>query len=151
MIYNNSVMVYTTGTRAVITIREEYGVLRNGYDMKVHNGYTWNNRNSINNDLVYTGTYLYGSNFDPYGLLEEKVDYWKDVIADTKTKNEYFKYDIAANRNTLNCEAQAVYWETDTKKLYRCTSTDTWDFIYQPYQYPHPLSKPLPPRNPTIK
>jgi len=32
------------------------------------------------------------------------------------------------------------YWATDTRTLYRCAATNTWQLHYQPYVYPHPLS-----------
>jgi len=31
------------------------------------------------------------------------------------------------------------YWATDTKTLYRATSSTTWEIYYTPYTYPHPL------------
>lgn len=40
-----------------------------------------------------------------------------------------------------------AYWATDTNTLYRCSARDTWTVHYKPYTYPHPLSRPEPPKN----
>jgi hypothetical protein len=32
------------------------------------------------------------------------------------------------------------YWATDEQKLYVCTPNDHWNFYYEPYIYPHPLT-----------
>jgi len=37
------------------------------------------------------------------------------------------------------CTDGVAYWGTDTKTLYKCTSTNTWTEYYTPYCYPHPL------------
>jgi polyisoprenoid-binding protein YceI len=37
------------------------------------------------------------------------------------------------------CTPLVSYWETDTNKLFQCTSTNTWTQYYAPYTYPHPL------------
>ncbi len=40
------------------------------------------------------------------------------------------------------CTVQVGYWATDegaNGKFYRCLTTDTWTFYYEPFTYPHPL------------
>jgi hypothetical protein len=37
------------------------------------------------------------------------------------------------------CTPEVGYWATDENKFYRCLTTDTWTFYYEPYTYPHPL------------
>ena len=152
MVYNNSLMAVPTGVVSVITLREETAdcALRNGFDMKIHNGYLWNNINStgaVNNTYIYTGENSMGTTTDPYNCLTEGIDYWMDTQNASQTPTSYFTKDVHANRNLTRCIAEDVYWETDTiidgehsaGALYRCTTTNNWELIYSPYQYPHPL------------
>lgn len=56
------------------------------------------------------------------------------------------------------CTTGVAYWATDQGNwnkmpggsqgvLYKCTAPNTWEKYYEPYEYPHPLSKPSPPQN----
>jgi len=145
IIYNNSVVVDPGGCRAVIKIREETSpcsTLRKGYDMRIHNGYIWNNKNSQNNDNMCQWHHAPLTNNDPGNCLSVGVDYWSDIQDDAKTASSYFTIGLSSARVAV-CSATIpadVYWETDTNKLYRCTSTNHWEFIYTPYTYPHPLA-----------
>jgi hypothetical protein len=43
------------------------------------------------------------------------------------------------------CMPGALYGSSDTGKLFRCVATNTWQLLYQPYTYPHPLTAEGPP------
>jgi hypothetical protein len=63
---------------------------------------------------------------------QEDRDYWDDVGAgDTNF--------VSGTSRPGTCTVDDVYWETGNKQLYRCSATNTWTFVYQPYTYPHPL------------
>ena len=112
---------------------------------EVNNTYLWNNWNTKLNQPVGIFEVDAGDlDFDPPGsgsCIDENENYWDDASTtpDNSSADTNFDNDISANRDTENCTAQDSYYETDTEKLYRCTSTDTWEFIYSPYTYPHPL------------
>ena len=82
-------------------------------------------------------------------MIEQNRDYWADKVAldiyDSGTPLIYenpsslFLKDIAANR-AGTCSDDDVYWETNTKQLYRCDGVNNWIFVYEPYVYPHPLN-----------
>ena len=100
-----------------------------GYD-PVKDTYIWNN--------VCEGTPLTFSNEDNNSLMIiEKQDYWADVLEWDGGPTTYFTKGLSSGRSGA-CTAQDVYWETDNKKLYRCTATNTWTLEYTPYTYPHP-------------
>ena len=102
--------------------------------MQVNNSYVWGNTWDIKGE-----SFLYGVESTAVYALEDR-DWWDDAGAgDTN-----FTKDVAANRPGT-CTIGDVYWETNTKKLYRCTATNIWTFIYSPYTYPHPLRAEVPP------
>ena len=72
-------------------------------------------------------------------MIPEQIGYWADTQRGSTTATSYWRSDLHSDRNLTTCTAEDVYWETDTKKLYRCTATNTWTFVYKPYIYPHPL------------
>ena len=79
---------------------------------------------------------------DTYDCFREKAEYWVDVVVGGHTPNSYFTKGVHASRNLSTCTIQDVFWETDLKKLYRCTATNTWTPVYQPFTCPHPLADP---------
>jgi hypothetical protein len=40
---------------------------------------------------------------------------------------------------TCTADGNTYYGTTDTDKIFKCTSTNTWTIYYTPYTYPHPL------------
>jgi hypothetical protein len=97
----------------------------------INNSYVFNNGASQSVGIKTDG----GLNPSVSYVLEDR-DYWDDVGGgDTN-----FTSDVAANRPGT-CTVDDCYWETDTRKLYRCTSTNTWTFVYEPFTYPHPLTR----------
>lgn len=163
MIYNNSAQYGTDGVRSYDKVAEEYASCTNpggcpnssggacGAGDVVNNSYHFNNKNSRNNTLMFFDHHRGIGDADPYNCITEQTDYWSDTQDGSSTPTTYFTKGLASGRNLTTCTAQKVYWETDTKKLYRCTATNTWTKVYEPYTYPHPLSKPIskptPPQN----
>jgi hypothetical protein len=100
------------------------------------NGYFWNNVDSG------TGWNVAFYN-DATDCVVEQTDLWVDSLTNwtfsAANVSTYFTKGLSSARNGSVCTAQTVYWETDTRKLYRCTATNTWTQIYTPYIYPHPL------------
>lgn len=148
IIYNNSVQAGTSGIRTYIAVREENSSCTNpgGCDGspcgdEVNNGYIWNNVNSRNSLLLAI------NESDTYGCIAEDTNWWDDSgpwgAADSP---DNFAYGVAASKPGT-CTDDDCYWETDTKKLYRCDGANNWTFIYAPYTYPNPLRKPLPLQN----
>ena len=138
IIYNNHINMTGGSYEGRIMVREEYSSCTDaegcagdniGCGDEVNNGYIWNNLND------YASTIINIVKSDTYGCLAEKDNWWDDY----NNSPEYFTKDVHANRNLTRCIAEDVYWETDTKKLYRCTATNTWTLVYKPYIYPHPL------------
>ena len=133
IVFDNTMSGTVSGCNNTITIREEddndgtdYPIKTDypGYD-PVIDTYIWGN--------TLNGSDLCISESDAV-MLEENRDYWDDY------KDLNFTSDLAANRGS-SCSDDDNYWETDTKKLYRCEGTNNWVFIYKPYTYPHPLTK----------
>jgi hypothetical protein len=138
IIFNNKFCAGTSGTRTKIQVREEYnstgdGVL--GCWCPVNNGYIWNNRNSRDNKIVA----IWHEEFDLHNCIEEDRDWWDDATREAGGESpSNFIDGTEANRPAI-CAVNDCYWATDTRKLYRCTTTNNWTFIYTPYTYPHPL------------
>ena len=128
--FNNTIAAGTSGVRTFIHVREEYVP---GND-RLTGSYIWNNRNSNDNRIVAVWE------SDSYGYIEEDTDWWDDAARDPGGESpSNFNYDVAANRPGT-CSDDDCYWETDTRKLYRCDGANNWTLIYTPYTYPHPLS-----------
>ena len=76
-----------------------------------------------------------------YAHIEEDRDYWDDVGGGD------INFSIGSSRPG-NCTPDDVYWESVDRELYRCTATDVWTLVYEPYHYPHPLTnQSSPPSN----
>jgi hypothetical protein len=146
IVFNNSQQYGTDADRTSYRIEEEYGTCTNGGGCPdgyagtctggdvVNNSYYWGSTNQRN------GQHIGFLSVDTFNCFSEQVEYWSDTQDNTHTASTYFTKDVAASRNLTTCTAQDVYWETDAKKLYRCTATNTWTQIYTPYTCPHPLT-----------
>lgn len=97
---------------------------------EINNSYIWDNKW---NDGTPCGLYEY----DEYGCIEEDDAWWDDY------DDNNFVSGIAANKPGT-CTDDDCYWETDTKKLYRCIGANNWTFVYAPYTYPHPIRQEAP-------
>ena len=102
----------------------------------------WPSPLQTNNSYIWGNSTNFKVNINDGGKnhIVEDRDYWDDVGAGDTNFN-------TGTSRPATCTVGDVYWETDTKKLYRCTSTDTWTFIYEPYPYPHPLTLLDPPQD----
>jgi len=154
VVFNNVVSEAVPGTysacNVILDVREEdddpaldgcspYKADYPGYD-PVKDSYYFNNK--------YNSDRMCFVNYDQSVMIVPKQDIWVDTNSWAQTDSGYVRWGLASGRPGT-CTAQDVYWESDTKKLYRCTATNTWTFIYAPYTYPHPLSlrNPSPPKN----
>ena len=140
LVYNN----ISYSRQAYLQVREEYLDFLNapannplsGQPQHVSDTYFWNNRLngtdlisvSINQSVNYGGS---------MGLLPRpNRDYWFQGATFDGTSGVGFG-PLSGRPNT--CTLGVGYWATDTKTLYKCTSTNTWIAYYTPYVYPHPL------------
>lgn len=150
--FNNTLSGTISGCNTNITVREEdddaaigqcYPIKTTypGYD-PVKDTYLWNN--------IHNGAPICFSNKDSALMIIDQQDVWSDRAAGSSGgPNAYFTKGLSTGRSEI-CGDKSVYWETDTKKLYRCTATNTWTFQYTPYTYPHPLAvDTTPPKRPS--
>ena len=139
IVFNNAVTGTNTGCNNIINIREEddnsigpcYPVKTTypGYD-PVKDTYIWGNTQNSNRHCL--------ANSDSALMIIEQQDYWADTQVWGTTPTTYWTTGLSSSRGST-CTSDNVYWETDTRKLYRCVGTNNWRFIYTPYTYPHPL------------
>ena len=141
MVYNNDWQM----SAGKMQVREEdcysRGICNYPPEDPIANTYIWNNRKS-----TYGNVLVSVNQFDDeeYNVLDENRDWWDDSTGTENTESpSNFDYDVASSRPST-CSDDDSYWETDTKKLYRCDGPDNWVFVYKPYTYPHPLVKPAP-------
>ena len=132
IIFNNSWgSSSTNGGR--VTVREEHDSCTNptGCDGspcgdEVNNGYIWNNKQTSTGDTIQV------VEEDLYECIEEDTNWWDDYGDSNFTKG-------LSSARPSTCSDDNCYWETDTRRLYRCDGDDNWVFVYTPYTYPHPL------------
>ncbi|GBE19284.1 protein metal binding site [archaeon BMS3Abin17] len=137
MVYNNDWQM----SGGKIQIREEdcysRGICNYPSEDPITNTYIWNNRKS-----TYSNVLVSVNQFDNevFNVLDENRDWWDDTTGTENTESpSNFDYGVASSRSST-CSDDDSYWETDTKKLYRCVGDNNWMFIYIPYTYPHPLT-----------
>jgi len=152
LIYDNTV---SNTTPTYIEVREEFfdydgpGPAKNsisGQPQYVSESYYWNNQ--LNGALIPVnippGIYPNGGTLDYGGELgivpQFDRDCWKQSAAFNGTSG--IGYGPLSSRPTT-CTKGVAYWATDTKTLYRCIATNTWEDYYKPYTYPHPLRTEL--------
>lgn len=148
MIYNNTGQVMNSPYPRLFTkIREETPGcgLWKGYDMKVHNGYMWNNKNTAPDpdETAYIMQHT-PNDYDPGNCLTEQVDYWADTQDGSQTPTTYFSHGVSLPGTCSVGDCYAVETGDGTvTALYRCVDTaNVWVKMYEPYTYPHPLQVP---------
>jgi len=141
LIYNNTV---NTSGSVSLQVREEFLDSLNPpasspisfQPQHVSESYYWSNTKN-GSQLVspsVTQALDYGLSL---GLVpQENRDFWKETQSFNGTTG--IGVGPLANR-PITCTKGVGYWATDTKTLYRCTATNTWEAWYTPYTYPHPL------------
>jgi hypothetical protein len=108
------------------------------------------NGEQINNTYIWDNTVNGGSDeidvkSDGCSLfIQEDRDYWDDI------GDSNFVTGPAAGRNQSTCTVDDCYWASDEEKLYRCTATNKWSLVYEPYAYPHPMREKRIPKNLTF-
>lgn len=108
-----------------------------GYD-PIINTYVFGNTVSISGAQPIHIS-MYWNEYNEMDLITEKIDYWTDTVIGGNTDTGYVERGLG-NARSLVCSNDDIYWETDTKKLYRCNGVNNWVFIYTPYTYPHLLT-----------
>jgi hypothetical protein len=105
--------------------------------MQPDNSYVWNNTKA-------GGSWINGVQGNAAFMIVNR-DWWDDSGAGGTNI-------ISGTSRPGTCTVNDSYWETDNKKLYRCTAANVWTLVYTAYEYPHPftlstLSIPSSPQN----
>jgi hypothetical protein len=142
LVFNNDVT--SPASVAGPQVREEYHDSINppasspitGQPQHVSDSYYWGN--TQNGTIPF---YAYISDQVDYGgsvglVPQENGDFWKE--------NPSFDGTTGVGVGLLSarpatCTLGVGYWTTDTRTLYKCTASNTWETYYTPYTYPHPL------------
>ena len=97
---------------------------------QVHDSFYFNNldgglqkKPSFSNNGPYCSTSEFESSF-----IQQNRDYWLPTFGLE-----------SGLPGTCTADGNSYYGTTDTDKIFKCTSTNTWTLLYQPYTYPHPL------------
>ena len=167
----------STGGNGLITYMQygcdrcqKWGSTYGPYVQHVSNTYVWSNfHNGTRVGMTKDSDYCADSTLDsPYKYtITEDRDYFSDKFATFNGTSGVGCGTLAARPAT--CTTGVGYRATnqsctDTSgmvgrrpstpisgTLYKCTAPNTWTAYYTPYQYPHPLSGPAPPRRVVIK
>ncbi|MGZ3770467.1 MAG: hypothetical protein ACXVCP_12340 [Bdellovibrio sp.] len=121
-------------------------------EQTIYDNYFWGSRANLNGALATIST------DNSYNVTCDGRDHiptlGRDVMTDTTSPG--VSSGILANRPTT-CTVNQGYWATNQSTtslggmvgpnpatpisgtFYKCTATNTWTAIYQPYTYPHPL------------
>jgi hypothetical protein len=143
LVYNNT--INTSGSVST-KLREEYldstmppaNNVVSGQPQHISESYYWNNKKN--------GTTL----FNPY--VAQTVDYGGTIGLVPQLDVDAWKHEASFDGSTgmgvglksaMPASGLTVgvgYWATDESKLYRATGATTWELLYTPYTYPHPLA-----------
>lgn len=113
-----------------------YPFTHGGYEQQVSNSFYFNNLVSGSPQtpsLCCTGSGCCGTvtcGSSPYDVtfIQQNREYWLPT------------YGTEANLpSTCTANGNTYYGTTDTDKIFKCTSTNTWTVFYTPYTYPHPF------------
>ena len=107
-----------------------------GQPQHVSESYSWNNMQGAKRiEPVITEQIDYGGTIGVVPQFDK--DCWKQ--ADSFNGSTGMGVGLLSGRPSTNLKPGVGYWATDKKTLYRATGSSTWEAIYMPYQYPHPL------------
>jgi hypothetical protein len=158
LVYNNNVIMAAGSVWA--KVREEYNdgaeypektykppTNTAGQPQHPSDSYYWGNeKNDVASFVPYvSGMVDYSNTGDPYyyeplaykGIVPQmNREFWNEQDAFNGTTG--IGIGLLSNR-PATCTKGVAYWATDTKKLYKCTATNTWTAYYTPFIYPHPL------------
>jgi hypothetical protein len=118
IIFNNRII--KPGSDITFDVREEF----NGQYDTVRNTYDWHNTYGSSSGLENPATEQCTQGCS---IILLNVNYW------------YPSFGLEANRPS-SCSANTFWASTDTERIFKCTSANTWTTYYQSYTYPHPLT-----------
>jgi hypothetical protein len=142
LVYNNTIS--SSGTPWTKLREEENDSLNpptnnviSGQPQHVSGSYYWNNKQGSTLINPYVAQTLdYGGSVGVIPQLD--VDCWvHEASFDGSTG---MGVGLKSARPSSGLEVGVGYWATDEKKLYRATNATTWELLYTPYTYPHPLA-----------
>ncbi len=93
--------------------------------------YFWNNKDS-RNPSIQLSVYIRDADY-----IKPNRDYYDYTSSFTGVSGVGMGLRSA---RPATCAMGVGYWASDEKRLYQCTSTNTWNLYYVPYAYPHPLT-----------
>lgn len=84
------------------------------------------------------GSFEIGACMGAGTLVQENRDYWQQVTPFTGASG--IGVGVLSARPSSGLTVGVGYWATDTNTLYRATGATTWEVLYTPYTYPHPVT-----------
>lgn len=103
------------------------------YEYQVRDSYYWNNYNKGVLTTMASGSFENNAGCP----IAESVNYWMQRTPfDGKVG---MGVGLLSERPSSGLSVGVGWWATDERKLYRATSATTWELLYTPYTYPHPL------------